>query len=214
MDAADNLLHNKLAPQRITPRKTTYLSSVGSSRGHFRGLKTRGDDRIQMKSPTRPAPPPPIPDFSHNQRQVQEKPRRAFEDDLDEDGESSDPVSKIWAKIRRCSGVSMSQHRRNISTSTAASVAATVNLPFSDTCGADNRALRRKKAGITENESMAQRKRQAAMCSKQSLTDRTNLSMVDDGDTKDLSKRTSFKGSGKGRRSSGRWGLGNWWLNG
>lgn len=211
MDAADDLLHNKLAPQRMTPRKTTYLSCPGSSRGRAHGFQERHNEPLHMISSTRPAPRPSVPVSSRKQQQLQDENRRSSKDDVDDDSNSSDPASRIWAKIRRCSGMSLSHHRRNISTSSATSVAASVNLPFSTTYGADDKALRRKKAGISEGGLMVQRQRLAAMGSKQSLVDRTNLS--DSGVAVDHSKRRNTKGSVKGRRSSGRWVFGNWWLN-
>lgn len=215
MDAADDLLHNKLTPQRITPRKTTYLSGPGNSTDRASDFKRRGSEAIHIISPTRPAPQPPMPASARRHAQVlYENHKSARDEDDDDGGSSSDPASKIWAKIRRCSGISTGRHRRNISTSTTASVAASVNLPFSTTCGADSRGLRCKKAGIAEGGLVMQRQRLAAMSSRHSLTDRTNLSMADDEGAVDASKQRSPQGSCKGRRGSGRWGLGNWWLNG
>lgn len=163
-----------------------------------------------MISPTRPAPPPPTRASFHRPQQARDENYRGAQNEHVDSGRVSDPASKIWAKIRRASGLSLSHHRRNISASTTASVAASVSLPFSSAaCGTDSRALRRKKPGIVEGGSLfMQRQRLAAMGSKQSLTDRTNLGMAEESD-----KQRSPKASGKDRRSSGRWGFGNWWLN-
>lgn len=214
MDAADNLLHNKLMPQKITPRKTTYLSCPSTSRGRARDFGERASGPLPMVSPTRLAPQPPTAAHPHRQQRVRDENRRNVHDENSDDETFSDSASKIWAKIRRCSGISMSHHRRDTSTSTIASVAASVNLPFSATCGTDGRALRRKKGDVTEGSLVIQRRRLAAMASQQNLTDRTNLSTADAVGALDASKRRSPKGSGKGRRGSGRWGFGNWWLNG
>lgn len=212
MDAADNFLHNRLAPQRVTPCKTTYLSCPGSSKGRSCDFHDRGNEPLHMISPTRPAPPPPLPGFPRKQQRIRDENRRSVYEDNVNDYKSSDPASKIWAKLRRCSGISMSNNRRNISASSTASVTASVNLPFSATCVPGRRALRRKKTGATEGILMMQKQLMAgSMGSTQSLTDRTNLS---DGDAVDPGKRrNTTKGSSKGRRSSGRWGFGNWWLN-
>lgn len=210
MDAADDLLHNKLTPQRITPRKTTYMSCSSNSRRGRDRFGERFIEPLHMISPTRPAPPPPTRASFHRPQQVRDENHRSAQGGNGDNERASDPASKIWAKIRRASGLSLSQYRRNISASTTASVAASVNLPFSAAaCGTDSRAMRRKKPGIVEGGGlMMQRQRLAAMGSKQSLTDRTNLSM-----TEESGKRRSPKASGKDRRSSGRWGFGNWWLN-
>lgn len=208
MDAADNLLHNKLTPQRLTPRKTTYISCSSTSRGRGR-LGGRFAEPIHMISPTRPAPPPTRPS-SRRPQQVWDENRRSTHDEDVGDERASDAASKIWAKIRRASGLSLAHHRRDISTSTTASVAASVISPFSSACATDGRALRRKKAGLTDRGGlMMQRQRLDAMGSKQSLTDRTNLNMAEDSGL-----RRSSKSSSKGRRSSGRWGFSNWWVNG
>lgn len=214
MEAADNLLHDKLSPQRITPSKTTYLSCPAKSSVRAHGFGERGSKLSRTISPTLPAQPPPMTTSRHIQQQVQDENCRSAEDDDGHKGESSDPAFKIWAKVRRCSGISMSHYRRNLSASTTASVAASVNLPLADTCGVDNRALRRKRPGDTEGGLMMQRRRLAATGSKQSLTDRTNLGTADDDGAIEPGRRRSHKGSSKGRRGSGRWGFGNWWLNG
>lgn len=215
MEAADNLLQNKLAPQKLTPRKTTYLACASTSRGLGQepGDRVLGPTRpTQMMPPTRPAPPPPSSDKPHRHRNVlQDENLRGYDDAVvDDDDDSQDPASKIWSKIRRYSAGFSNHHRRNPSTSTAASVAASVSFPFSVTCGTEARAPGRKKATSGEsNALMMQRQRVVAMESKTSLTDRTNLAMFDD--TLVCGKRRSPKGSGKGRRGSGRWGFGNWW---
>lgn len=214
MDAADNLLHSKMTPQRMTPRKTTYLSFPGDPRGRARGLQQRIPEPLQEFPPSRSPPPSPSIASLRVQQQIRDENRRSVQYDDSDDGDASDPASRIWAKIRRYSGASMSHRRRNISTSTTASVAASVNLPFSTAYDAGNRALRRQKHGVNEGGSIMQRQRLADMGSKQSLTDRTNISMADASDAMDPSKLRSHKGSGKSRRSSGRWGFGNWWLNG
>ncbi|KAF3767590.1 hypothetical protein M406DRAFT_328662 [Cryphonectria parasitica EP155] len=200
MDAADDLLRNKLVPQKITPRKTTYLAYPRiSSRSRGRDAVERASKPVvgmHVASPTRPAPPPPIQD--------------------DAEGPSLDAASKIWEKIRRCSGLSMAPHRRKTSTSTISSVAASVSLPFSVDSSADSWAIRRKRANVHgSNSLMIQRQRLAAMGSRTSLVDRTNLSMVEDGSVPST-KRRSPKGdnSGGGRKSSGKWGFTNWLLNG
>lgn len=213
MDAADNLLHSKLTPQRMTPRKTTYLAFPGDPRGRARGSQQRLPERLHEFPLTGSPPPSPNVIPSRIRQQIQDENRKSVQYDDSDDGNDSDPASRIWAKIRRYSGVSMSHHRRNMSTSTTASVAASVNLPFSVTCDAGNRALRRQPHAINEGGSITQRHRLAAMGSKQSLIDRTNLSTANASDAKDSSKLRSRNGSGKGRRSSGRWGFGNWWLN-
>lgn len=213
MDAADDLLHSKLTPQRMTPRKTTYLALTGDPRGRGRDSQQLIPERLHEYPPLRSSPPSPDAITSRMRQQIQDENRENVQYDGNNDGDFSDPASRIWAKIRRYSGVSVSHHRRNVSTSTTASAAASVNLPFSVTCDAGNGALRRRKHRINEGGSITQSQRLAAVGSKQSLTDRTNLSMTGVSDVIDSSKLRSRNGSGKGRRSSGKWGFGNWWLN-
>lgn len=208
MDAADDLLHSTLTPQRITPRKITYISCSSNSRGRGNGFAGRNSEPLHMISPTRPAPPPPGP--SRRPQHICDENHRTVRDEDGEAERTLDPASKIWDKIRRASGLSMNHHRRNVSTSTSASVAASVTFPCSAAYGADSRALRRKKPGLVDGGGLLmQKQRLAAMGSKQSLTDRTNLSIAEDTD-----KRRSPKDNGKSRRASGRWNFGNWWLNG
>lgn len=215
MDAADNLLHSKLTPQRMTPRKTTYLSFPGDSRGRARNLQHQILEPLHDLTPNQSPPLSPGVASSRVQQQIRDENRRSVQYEDVDDGDASDPASRIWAKIRRYSGAGISLHRRNISTSTTASVAASINLPFSAAYGVGNsRAFRRQKHGINEGGSIMQRQLLAATGSKQSLTDRTNLSMADVSDAMDSSKLRSRKGSGKSRRSSGRWVFSNWWLNG
>lgn len=214
MDAADDLLQNKLVPHKITPRKTTYLACPSTSRGCGRGPRGRTPwpaMPMQMASPTRPAPPPPVSGAPRRRQQDQDENRRDKVVGDDGDG-SQDAASKIWAKIRQFSGLSADQRRRNPSTCTTASVAASVSLPLPAACGADSRGLWRRKAGIDEVGSLLmQRQRLAAMGSKTSLTDRTNLGSVKDSLT--AGKRRTSRGSGKGRRGSGRWGgFGGWFV--
>lgn len=217
MNAADDLLQNKLVPQKVTPRKTTYLACPSNSRGRGRGAGERASEPamvMQMVSPTRPAPPPPTSSYPHPQQHVRDENRRGQEDVEDDDEESQDPASRIWAKIRRASGLSIHARRRNPSTSTTASVAASVSLPFSSACSADSRVLRRKKAGIDRGNALwMERQRLAAMGSKTSLTDRTNLTAIEDTLTDSKRRSPKGSGSGKGRRGSGRWGgFGGWFV--
>lgn len=196
-------------PQRIIPRKTTYMSCRSSSRGRGRGraFEERASEPLYMISPTRPAPPPPVGPLRRPQ-QGRDKNHRSVGDEDGKDESALDPASKIWAKIRRASGLSVSRHQRIPSMATTASVTASVNLPFSAACGTTSRALRRKKAGLGEGDRPTQRQRLADMDSQQSLVDRTNLNAPDDG-----VNRRSPKDSSKSRRASGKWGFSNWWLN-
>lgn len=58
---------------------------------------------------------------------------------------------------------------------------------------------------------LMQRQRLAAMGSKTSLIDRTNLSSVEEALTS--GRRKISRGSGKGRKGSGRWGaFGGWFI--
>lgn len=206
MDAADNLLQNKLAPPKITPRKTTYRACPSNSRGRGRGPGERSAEPstpIHMASPTRPAPPPPRQMSSHRRRHARDENLPSDEAANDAYADSQDAASKIWAKIRRCSGLSMNHNLRNVSSSTEASVAASVSLPLPPACSGDSRALRRKKAGAPDCSALImQRQRLAAMGSRTSLVDRTNMSMVEDG--LGAGKRRSPKGSGRGRKGSGK----------
>lgn len=210
MDAADDLLHSKLMRQRITPRKTTYMSCSTNARGRSR-FRDCCMEPSAMIAPTRPAPPPPTRASFYRPQHGRDENARNTQDERCDNERASDPASRIWAKIRRASGLSLSHHRRNTSASTTASVAASVSLPFSSVaCGTDSRALRRKKPAIEGGSLLMQRQRLAAIGSKQSLSDRTNLSNLTEGSE----KRRSPKVSGKDRRcSGGRWGFGNWWLN-
>jgi hypothetical protein len=105
VDAADELLHTKLT-RRPTPRKTTYLGppphhpSVASRRG-----------RVPM--PTRPAPAvPPATAANENYRGRRRGSGQQHRHDYDDD--DVDQASRIWAKIRRCSGLSLAD-RTNMS---------------------------------------------------------------------------------------------------
>lgn len=211
MDAADNLLQSKLTSQKLTPRKTTYLACPSHSRGRGRGpgqRVTESNRPMQILPPSRPAPPPPSP-----------TPRREYQrthnenlKEVDEE-ESRDPASKIWAKIRRCSTSSGSyqSRERNPSTSTVTSVTASISLPFSPEYATESRALRRKKTVVDSgNVHLMQRQRLVGISSNTGLTDRTNMSMFDDT-TFNSQRRPVPKASGKSRRGSGRWSIGNWW---
>lgn len=212
MDAADDLLHTKLVPHRITPRKTTYLGCSGTTSGCLRtpALRTSGSTMSrQMASPTRPPPPPPgislSLDASRWQQQRNDENIRERERFSDHNEGSQDVTSNIWAKIRHFSGLSATQRCRNPSASTTASVAASVSLPLPAACGTASRTLRRGRSSIDKGGSLLmQRHRQAAMSSKTSLTDRTNCGRVEEMLTSGT--RRSSKGSGKGRKGSGRWG--------
>lgn len=182
-----------------------------SCRSNSRGLARFGErslEPLHMVSPSRPAPPPPTPSFRRQPARDENRP--SSRNEARDNERASDPATKIWARIRRASGLSLAHPRRNTSSSTTASVTASVSAPFSSACGTDGRALRRKKPGLTGcGGPTVERQRLAATGSKQSLTDRTNQSMVED-----CNDRRSPRGSGKGRRTSGRWAFGNWWLNG
>lgn len=217
MNAADDLLQNKLAPQIVTPRKTTYLACPSISRGRGRGARERASEPAmltQMVSPTRPAPPPPISRMPHRQQPIRDENLRRQEDAEEDDEEYQDPASRIWAKIRRASGLSINPRRRNPSNSTTASVAASVSLPFSSACSADSRALRRRKGAVDGGNALRmERQRPAAMSSKTSLTDRTNLVVMEDSLASSKGRSPKGGGSGKGRRGSGRWGgFGGWFV--
>lgn len=212
MEAADNLLQNKLTPQKLTPRKTTYLACPSHSRGRGRGPCERMAEPnrpTQMLPPSRPAPAPPSPAPRREYQRAHNENHREGDEVLDDD-DSQDPASKIWAKIRRYSSGFSSQHGRNLSTSTANSMTASISLPFSANCATESRALRRRRTAVdNDNSHMTQRQRTVGMSSKTSLTDRTNLSMFDDRAFNSL--RRIPKTNGKGRRGSGRWSIGNWW---
>lgn len=203
MEAADNLLQNKLTPQKLTPRKTTYLACPSHSRGRGRGP-------MPMFPPSRPAPPPPSPSPRRDYPRAHNENRRDDDEVVVEDDDSQDPASKIWAKIRRYSSGFNGPQGRNLSTSTANSMTASVSQPFSANCATDRGSVRRKKAAVDiDNHHMTQRQRTVGISSKASLTDRTNLSLLDDKAFSSL--RRVPKASGKGRRGSGRWSIGNWW---
>lgn len=215
MDAADNLLQNKLVQHKITPRKTTYLACPSSSRGRDRIPEEpvpRPAIARHVLSPTRPAPPPPPPGVPRSHHQGQDENMRRHNAENGDDDGLQDPASRLWARIRRASGLSIKQRRRNTSTSTTASVAASVSLPFSTACIADNRALRRRKACINEGSSLLmQRQHLAAMGSTTSLTDRTNLNTMEDALM--ANQCGSPKEGGKPRRASGRAGFfGGWFV--
>lgn len=213
MDAADNLLQNKLTPQKLTPRKTTFLACPSHSRGRGRGQcerSTEANRALQMLPPSRPAPPPPSPTPRREYHRTHDENLREGGGELN-DEEPEDPASKIWAKIRRYSSGFGSHRRRSSSTSTANSVTASISLPFSANCATDSRALRRKKTAVDRGSTqLMPRQRLVGMSSKTSLTDRTNLSMCDEAMYN--SQRRSSKTHGKGRRGSGRWSIGNWWV--
>lgn len=146
MDAADELLHTKLT-RRPTPRKTTYLGpplpqqypSVASRRG-----------RVPM--PMRPAPVVPT-SADENCRGSRRGSGPKYRSGEDGGGDAEQAPSRIWAKIRRCSGLS--------------------------------------------------------------LADRTNMSYGGGGEEQQslAAKRgVPNKVGAKGRKGSGRWGFGNWWV--
>lgn len=212
MDAADDLLQNKLTPQKLTPRKTTYLACPSHSKGRGRGLCERSMDlnqQTQMLAPSRPAPPPPSPTPGREFQRAHNENLREVDEDSDHD-EIRDPASKIWAKIRRYSAGLGSQRARNSSTSTATSVTASISLPFSADCVTESRAIRRRKPMVdSSNAIMIPRQRLVGMSSKTSLSDRTNMTKFDDSAFN--SQRREPKPNGKSRRNSGRWSIGNWW---
>lgn len=212
MDAADNLLHNKLTPQKLTPRKTTYLACPSQSRGRARG----SGDRVMEPNiprhilpPSRPAPPPPSPTPRRQYQRAHNENLKEVDEESKND-ESRDQASKIWAKIRRYSTGLSSHQGRSSSSSTADSVTASITLPFTVGCTTDSRALRGRKTAVDSgNVHIAQRQRLVGMSPKTSLTDRTNLAMLDDAVCS--FQRRVPKNSGKGRQGSGRWSIGNWW---
>lgn len=127
MDAADELLHTKLT-RRPTPRKTTYLGpppqqhpSVASRRG-----------RVPVPMPTRPASPVPptttAADENHRGRHRRGSRQHRDNDDDDGDDDGADQASRIWAKIRRCSGLSLTD-RTNMSLGEEQSLAAKRGIP-------------------------------------------------------------------------------------
>lgn len=126
MDAADELLQTKLT-KRPTPRKTTYLGppyhpSVPSRRGRGHGHNFQG-----WPMPTRPAPAPPLA-ANENERRGRRGDGRGGEGDDDDEEGDTDQASRIWAKIRRCSGVSLAD-RTNMSMVEDQSLAARRGIP-------------------------------------------------------------------------------------
>lgn len=107
MDAADELLQTKLT-RRPTPRKTTYL---GPPPPHPSMPSRRGGGRHGgVPMPTRPAPAVPLAAAAdENERGC----RRGSGPRLDGD-DGTEQASRIWAKIRRCSGLSLAD-RTNMS---------------------------------------------------------------------------------------------------
>lgn len=232
MDAADDLVQNKLTPQKITPRKTTYLACPSASRARGREALGRAPGptprSMRPAAPSRPAPAPPMPAlFGSHRKPWNEnlRARVAAVDAADDGDRAQDTASKIWEKIRRGSGFGTlhghpSPQRDPSTSSMAPSVSASVSLPLSATCGSDGRALRRKKAtdglGINGSGTSPMRYKNSipTMSSRTSLVDRTNLGVgiTEDGVTL-IGKRRSSKASARERKGSGRWGFTNWWLN-
>lgn len=212
MDAADDLLHNKFTPRRLTPRKTTYIPFSSRSRGQDQKLCDRSTEMklsAKMLPPSRPPPPPPSPTPRQSVQQAHNENMREFGQEI-HDGDSQDPASKIWEKIRNYSAGLSNHNVRKSSTSTINSVTASISLPFSANGVTDSRDVRRKKAiNDYSNNLTMQRQRLVGMSSKASLTDRTNMSKL--GDTTFCSPRRTSKPQTKSRRGSGRWSIGNWW---
>lgn len=203
-------------PAKITPRKTTYLACPSVSLARGRGPSECCVDPATHRhigSPARRAPPPPSGSYKGRYAQRDENMRGSSSED--DDSESKDPAPKIWDKIRRASGLSVTNSRgRNVSSSTTASVAASISLPFSP---ADGKAAQRRQRAGKRPLLMLQRQRVAAMGSRTSLTDRTNMTVLaeDAGSIVPEHKRRESKGSLKHQelsgRGPGRWGLGWGW---
>lgn len=117
MDAADELLQTKLT-RSPTPRKTTYMGpphpSIPCRRGGRHGA-------VPMPMPMRPAPAVP-PAADENERGSRGGSGQHDGDD------GTDQASRIWAKIRRCSGFSLAD-RTNISTHEEQSLAEKRGIP-------------------------------------------------------------------------------------
>lgn len=115
MDAADELLQTKLT-RRPTPRKTTYLGPP-----HPSMPSRRGGRYSAVPMPTRPAPAVP--------RAADENEWGSRCGSGQHDGDDgTDQASRIWAKIRRCSGLSLAD-RTNMSMSEEQSLAAKRGIP-------------------------------------------------------------------------------------
>lgn len=115
MDAADELLHTKLT-RRPTPRKTTYLGPPPQQ--HCPSVASR-HGRVPVPMPTRPAPALPTRAFAgadENYRGSRRGSgqRRSEYYDGDDDDADEQAASRIWAKIRRCSGLGLAD-RTNMS---------------------------------------------------------------------------------------------------
>ncbi|KAL1861324.1 hypothetical protein Daus18300_009000 [Diaporthe australafricana] len=136
MDAADELLQTKLT-RRPTPRKTTYLGPLPQQqqRHHHPSVPSRPGGRgrchnnVQgMPMPTRPAPAPP-PAVDENERRGRRGGDGHDGERHDDDESDIDQASRIWAKIRRCSGVSSLADRTNMSMVEEQSLAARRGIP-------------------------------------------------------------------------------------
>lgn len=125
MDAADELLHTKLT-KRPTPRKTTYLGPLPQQ--HPSVVSRRGRAPIPM--PTRPAPaiPSTVTAIDENYRGRHRRGSGQHRDDDDDGDDGAEQASRIWAKIRRCSGLSLAD-RTNVSLGEEQSLAAKRGIP-------------------------------------------------------------------------------------
>lgn len=128
MDAADELLHTKLT-RRPTPRKTTYLGPLPQQHP---SVASRRCGRVPIPMPTRPAPAVPtiVTAADENYQGRHRRGSGQLRDDNDdcEDDDGADQASRIWAKIRRCSGLSLAD-RTNISLGEEQSLAAKRGIP-------------------------------------------------------------------------------------
>lgn len=116
MEAADELLQTKLT-RRPTPRKTTYLGPP-----HPSMPTRRGGRHGAVPMPTRPAPAVPRA-ADENERGGR---RGSGQHDGGDDG--TEQASRVWAKIRRCSGLSLAD-RTNMSMVEEQSLAAKRGIP-------------------------------------------------------------------------------------
>ncbi|KAI3397759.1 hypothetical protein diail_10412 [Diaporthe ilicicola] len=137
MDAADELLQTKLT-KKPTPRKTTYLGGRPQNQHHHHShhhhpsvpsRRGRGHGQGVPMMPTRPAPAPPPhhPAVDENERSIRGR-RRDGQGDDDDDNTDADQASRIWARMRRCSGVSLAD-RTNMSMVEEQSLAAKRGIP-------------------------------------------------------------------------------------
>lgn len=202
----------------VAPRRTTYVARPGGGGGvgnhdsnsyrhvdHHDGIKNRNNNGSSlMSSPTRrgrepamsslrrgappPPPPPMVVDENRRGRENGIERERPSGSDTGDDSDGVDTAPRIWARLRRCSGMSSSHnHNKNDSSYRGAAV---------------------NGGGGGSKTSLTDVTNHQAAGSVGEMLDRRRGGMI---------RKASGGGGGGGKGwrvgSSGRWGFGNWWAS-